>query len=303
MVRRSVIILLLLIPAFACAEHLFEAGIHAGAAGRTGQPVYVDKQTGLHIGGHLYYSCLSSHVVGLRTGLTIDNHQTGFGKRDYADSYSALDVDNQQMDISYTIGNLHETFSIWSVGVPMQAVFSYKGFTLYAGAKAVFPMAGSWKQAADNAALSVYYPAYDNRVEESYPLAASRDFRMDQTGRMTLPKTQWWLALEFNYALPLNTWAVHYRSYLMVGACFDYCFTRLSPADSNAESLIMLTDTRDGLPLQRLMAPLHEANRQGSKLIGECNLFSVGVKISYAIAPYDAHREAKRACRCLQDEL
>ena len=66
-----------------------------------------------------------------------------------------------------------------------------------------------------------------------------------------------------------------------------------------AESLIMLTDTRDGFPLQRVLTPVLEANRQGRKLVTDCSLFDVGIKISYAISPYDAHEKAKKSCNCL----
>jgi len=33
-------------------------------------------------------------------------------------------------------------------------------------------------------------------------------------------------------------------------------------------------------------------------LVKDAALFDVGIKISYAIAPYDAHRNAKMACNC-----
>jgi hypothetical protein len=85
----------------------------------------------------------------------------------------------------------------------------------------------------------------------------------------------------------------------MVGAYFDYCFSLLSPAASTAESLLMLSDTRDGFPLQRVLTPVIEANRQGKKLVNGCRMFDVGIKISYAISPYDAHEKAKKSCNCL----
>ena len=106
--------------------------------------------------------------------------------------------------------------------------------------------------------------------------------------------------MELNYTFPLNDWARNYRSYILVGAYFDYCFTKYTASSSNNESLIMLTDTRDGLPLQRILTPVMEANRQGRALFKEGALFDVGIKISYAIAPYDPHRAAFHSCNCLQ---
>ena len=281
------------------AEHVFEAGVHGGVAGWNAQSNYVSPRVGFHGGAQIYYTCFSPRIIGFRTGATFDFHQPGFGKLNYEDSYSTIDVENQRMDIEYSIGRLNEKQAISSVGIPIQLAFSKKRFTLFAGAKAVFPLVSKWSQTVENAALSVYYPDYDNRIYESYPLACSRDFRQSNAGKIELPKVQWWLSLELSYAIPLNTWAVHYRSYLMVGAYFDYCFSKLTPATSAAESLIMLTDTRDGFPLQRVLTPVWEANRQGRKLVKDASLFDVGIKISYAIAPYDAHRDARRSCNCL----
>lgn len=300
MKRIYLILSLFFMPFSLRAEHLFEAGVHGGIAGWNAQSHYVSPRVGFHGGAQIYYTYLSPRVIGLRTGVTFDSHHPGFGKPNYEDHYSTIDVENQQMDIDYTIGNLYEKYSIWSVGVPVQLAFTKKRFTFYAGAKAVFPLSSQWKQTADKAALSVYYPYYDNRIYESYPLSASRDFKQENEGKMTLPKVQWWLALELSYAIPLNTWATNYRSYIMVGAYFDYCFSKHTPSRSMAESLIMLTDTRDGFPLQRVLTPVLEANRQGRKLVTDCSLYDVGIKISYAISPYDAHSAAKKSCNCLR---
>jgi hypothetical protein len=89
------------------------------------------------------------------------------------------------------------------------------------------------------------------------------------------------------------------RSYLIVGAYFDYCFTKYTPSQSDAASLIRLTDTRDGFPLQRLLTPVMEGNRQGRKLVNDCTLFDVGVKISYALTPYNSQRRSSHSCNCL----
>lgn len=283
----------------AFADHLFEGGLRIGAAGWHTQPAYVENRLGLHAGGQLYYHWISSEVVGLRVGLNIDCHNTALGKRDYEDGYSTLDVDDQQLDIAYSIGSLQERYRIWSIGVPLQVSFTYRNFSLLAGPKAVFPLSASWQQSIENAALTVYFPDYDNLVEDSYALAASPDFSYRQDGRFTLPKVQWWGAVELCYAIPLNTWARNYRSYLTVGVYADYCFTRFTPEQSEAECLIRLTDTRDGFPLQRLYTSVLEGNRQGQKLVTDIRPFDVGITVSYAISPFDPHSAAKHSCHCL----
>lgn len=301
MKQKHLILLLFFLPISAYAEHVFEAGLHGGAAGWNAQTNYVSPRAGFHGGAQIYYTYFSPRIIGFRTGATFDFHQPGFGKLNYEDTYSTIDVEGQQMEISYNIGSLRETHSTWSVGIPLQLAFTKKRFTFFAGAKAVFPLANKWSQTVEKAALSVYYPDYDNRIYDSYPLAASRDFKQSNTGKLELPKVQWWLSLELSYAIPLNTWAVHYRSYLMVGAYFDYCFNKYTPSRSMAESLIMLTDTRDGFPLQRVLTPVLEANRQGRKLVTDCSLFDVGIKISYAIAPFKPHKSAYTTCHCLDE--
>ena len=299
MKRSFVNIVLLLLPLFVQAESLFEMGFHGGMASIDGQTVYVISQVGFHGGGHVYYNYLSSGIIGLRTGLTIDYHNASLGRKDYEDAYSTIDVDNQQMVIAYSIGTLRERYKTWSVGIPLQMAVAQDGFIFLAGAKAVFPLSTTWEQTVDHAALSVTYPAYENTVYESYPLGASRDFRMTNSGQLTLPKVQWWLSAELNYSFAIHTEATNHRSYLIIGAYFDYCLTPYTAPTASTESLIMLTDTRDGFPLQRIYTPIIEANRQGSKLVTNIGMYDLGIKISYAISPYDPLKAAKRTCHCL----
>ena len=297
--RRKMVIGLLLLPLWMHAQHVFEAGLHGGVARWNTERTYVDALTGFNAGGQLYYSYLSPYVIGLRTGVTLDCHKAGFGKLNYEDHYSTTDAENEQMDIAYSVGRLSEHYTTWSVGVPLQLALTYQPVTLFAGAKAVFPMSSTWQEQVEHAALSVYYPDYDNRVEDSYPLAASRDFAMSNTGQLQQPNVQWWLAIELNYALPLKRLTRALSSYLMIGVYFDYSLTPVKPAHSEAESLIMLTDTRDGLPLQRVLTPLMSANRQGQTLISQCSLWDAGIKLSYAISPNTPQKHKSHPCMCL----
>ena len=298
--RRLMLSIVLLLPLMAHAEHLFEMGVHGGVAGWSSQPVYVQSQLGLNGGAHLYYNYLSPYVIGFRIGLSCDYHQAGFRKINYEDHYSTIDVENQQMEVDYLIGNLSERYTTWSIGVPVQLAFSAKNVLFLAGIKAAFPLTNSWKQSAENAALSVFYPVYDNRVYEAYPLAASRNFAMYNEGRLALPKVLWWATAEWSYKIPINENSRTHNSYIVVGVYGDYCLSKFTPARSDAASMITLTDTRDGFPLQRIFTPVMEANRQGQKLVSQMALFDVGIKISYAISPYDASSQPKTTpCRCL----
>ena len=298
--RRLMLSIVLILPLLVHAEHLFEMGVHGGVTAWSSQPVYVQSQMGLNGGAHLYYNYLSPYVIGFRIGLSCDYHQAGFRKINYEDHYSTIDVENQQMEVDYLIGNLSERYTTWSIGVPVQLAFSAKNVLFLAGIKAAFPLTNSWKQSAENAALSVFYPAYDNRVYEAYPLAASRNFAMYNEGRLALPKVLWWATAELSYKIPINKNSRTHNSYIVVGAYCDYCLSKYTPARSDAACMITLTDTRDGFPLQRILMPVMEANRQGQKLVSQMALFDVGIKISYAISPYDASSQPKTTpCRCL----
>ena len=145
----------------------FEFGAHFGVAGWNAQTDYVDHQVGLNAGGQAYFSWISSEIYGLRTGFTLDVHNSAFSKSNYEDAYSTLDVDEQCMDIAYSIGQLQERHTVWSFGIPLQLGLNIWNFTLFAGPKVVFPLRATYRQNIQNAALSVYYPDYDNRVEES----------------------------------------------------------------------------------------------------------------------------------------
>lgn len=297
--RKWWVVIWLFVPIMAHAEHVFELGLHGGVAAWYAQTIYVNKKPGLHAGAHLYYGYLSPHVVGFRTGLTFDYHQSGLIKWDYEDAYSTIDVEDQQMDVSYKIGWLNEQYTTYSLGIPLQLSLTRNRFSFLVGPKLVFPLRCRWTEKAEDAALSVYYPDYDNRIYESFPLAASRSFNQSNEGQLSLPTVQWWLAAELNYAFPVSTWADKHQSYIMIGVYVDFCLSKIRPTQSEAESLLMLTDTRDGFPLQRIMTPMIEANRQGRRLVGEVMPYEVGLKISYSIVPATSRYHSGKHCNCL----
>lgn len=300
--RKQLVILLLCLPWIAHAKHVFEIGVHGGLAGWSAQTEYIRPQVGFQGGAQLLYAYHSPYLIGFRTGLVFDSHNASFGRKNYEDGYSTTDLDNRPMDIDYTVGTLRERYSFLSVGVPLQLALSAKRYSFFAGAKAAFPLSGSWHETADNTALSVYYPDQDNRVYESFPLRASRDFRLENSGSIKMPTVQWWLSFEFNYAIRLSSPSARIRSYIIVGVYADYCLTKMKSAETSSENLVIkLTDTRDGLPLQRIFTPVHAAYRQGQKLLGDHTLFDVGIKVSYALSPYETARSSSRHCRCERD--
>ena len=279
------------------AEHLFEVGLRTGLSSFDAQCRYVSPMPDLHAGLQLSYSYQSSHVIGFRVAATIDRHNAGFGKAGYADTYSVIDVEDELMQVDYSIGRLREMHTTWSVGVPLQLALSKNHVAFFLGPKIVLPFQSTWTETAQNAALSVYYPKYDNRIYNSYPLAASPSFLETQRGTQALPKIQYWIAAELSYDISVYT-GRRTKSYLSLGVYLDYCASSVSADPSDRISLLMLSDTRDGFPLQRLMTPVVSAFRQNLRLVTSYHPFDVGVKISYRLAPYNPHREAFRSCHC-----
>ena len=279
------------------AEHLFEAGLRAGMSSYAAQCRYVSPAPSVHAGIQLSYAFHSSHVIGFRFAATLDRHQAGFRQANYTDTYSVIDVENAPMQVDYSIGLLSETYTTWSVGIPLQLALTKNHFALYLGPKIVFPFRSRWTEKAEKAALSVYYPEQDNRVYNSYPLAASPSFQETQNGTTQLPPVQYWIAAEISYDIPVHT-GLRTKSYISVGLYFDYSLSAVTADPSDRISLLMLSDTRDGFPLHRIMTPVVSAYRQGRRLVTSRNPFDFGVKIAYRFAPYNPRRQAYKMCHC-----
>lgn len=295
--KAQLVFLLLWMPLMAHAEHLFEAGLRVGMADYRAQCTYVSPVPSLHAGVQLSYSYHSSRVVGMRAGATIERHQAGFGKNGYTDTYKTIDIENEPIQIDYTIGRLREMYTTWSVGIPLQLALTGKQVAFYIGPKVVFPLQCTWTENADNAALSVYFPKQDNRVYESFPLAASRSFKEVRNGTHNVQKIQWWLAAELCYDIPVYT-AQHSKSYLSVGIYADFSLSRETDPVADRSSLMMLSDTRDGFPLHRELTSVVTALRQEERLVSSRNLFDVGLKLSYRIAPYNPLKKNAKECKC-----
>ena len=302
-VKRFKLILFFLLMSFvAHAEHLFEAGLRAGMAGYDAQCHYVSPVQGGHGGMQVSYAYHSFHIAGFRIAVTLDRSKAGFNKTDYTDTYSVIDVENEPMQVDYSIGRLQEMYTTWSVGIPVQLALSGNNFSFYLGPKFVFPFSGKWIEYTDKAALSVYFPLQDNRVYNSFPLAASSCFQESQEGKLhTLPEVQYWLAAEVCYDIPIYT-GRRSKSYLSVGVYFDYSFSAIQEDPSDRISLLMLSDTREDFPLHRIMTPVVSAQRQGRRLVSSRKPYDIGIKIAYRVAPYDPRRQNANACRCYENE-
>lgn len=298
--KRLAWLILLLCPAVSImAQHTFELGLYGGLAGLNSRHSYVTMCPGVHAGLRVAYGYYSPYVIGFRLGLDARLHRAGWRKTDYTDSYSTTDVENEMMQIDYTIGSFREMYTTWSVGIPLQLALRWNNWTVFAGPELVFPLARSWTETAHNAALSVYYPDYDNYVYNSWPLAASRSFEMKNAGRASRQKIQWWLAAEICYDIRFRSFGKR-QSGITVGIYAEYCCLRTDIENADMQpSLIMLSDMRDGLPLERVLSSICTATRQGKPLVSSYMPFDVGIKLAYCISPYSRRSGKSMPCHCL----
>ena len=56
--RKTGIVILLLLPVLLHAEHFFEMGLHGGVAGWNGKTEYIERRVGAQGGAHVYYDYL-----------------------------------------------------------------------------------------------------------------------------------------------------------------------------------------------------------------------------------------------------
>ena len=297
MKRVELIFWCLLMPLMTFPEQVFEVGVFTGMAGFSARCTYVKSALNMHNALIFSYSYHSPYAIGVRIGATIDRHKAGFGKHSYTDTYIVIDKESDRMQVDYSIGRLREYYTTWSVGIPLQIAFSWSHFNLYLGPKAVFPFSTQRVQRADNAALSVYYEKQDNRVYESFPLAASRAFDEKKEGTQPAQKIQWWFAAELCYDIKLHT-SRRYQNYLSVGVYADVSFTKENDAASDKISLIMLSDTRDGFPLHRILTPVVSANRQEKRLVSNRIPYDFGIKIAFRFAPHSFLSKNPKNCLC-----
>ena len=297
--RKSLLILFLVSCSLLHARSYLDAGVRGGLAGLTYDCDYGGMLPGYHVAADVGYLYKSPYWIACRVGATFEASSSTYRKTDYEDQYTTIDVEEQTMQVQYTIGTLRERHSSYAVSFPAQIGFHIDRFTFLVGPRFTLPLGGKWKQTAADAALTVYYPRYDNLVEESYPLAASRNFDMEQRGDMTLPKWQCSLSGELTYDFLVASSYGKAESFLSVGVYFDAGLTTAPTyPDKDRWGILHLTDTRDGFPLSRIMTPVLEAWREEHPLVAKYGNFAVGIKVAYRLTSAPQQRRTHHGCNC-----
>lgn len=298
--KKIIAILLLTLPfSMVQARHFLEVGARIGLSGLTYKTDYGTTLPGYHAGLDAGYLYKSPYWIAFRVGASIGTASSSYRKAGYEDSYTVNDVENETMKIQYHIGVLRERHYTYTASFPLQIGFHIQHFTFLVGPRITLPFSGSWKETATDAALAVYYPKYDNLVEESYPLAASRSFEMVTKGDLKLPDYQWDLTGELTYDFLISSCYGKTEHFITVGIYFDAGMTSASTyPDNDRKGIMYLSDTRDGFPLTRHMTPVLEAWREEKPLVAKFNRFDVGFKVAYRLTSAPRQKRTAHGCNC-----
>ena len=286
-----------LVPTY--ARHFLEVGARVGLSGLTYQTGYGSTVPGYHAALDVGYLYKSPYWVAFRVGATVETASSSYRKAHYEDAYTVTDVENETMTVQYNIGVLRERHYSYTASFPIQLGFHIQHFTFLIGPRFSLPFKGSYKQTASDAALAVYYPKYENLVEESFPLAASRNFAMENKGDLPLPKWQCSLAGELTYDFLIASQYGKAESFISVGVYFDAGLTSAPTyPDADRHGILYLTDTRDGFPLSRIMTPVLQAWREETPLVAKFGNFAVGFKVAYRLTSAPRQKRTAHGCNC-----
>lgn len=261
-----------------CHENRFGLGLRGGV-----NTLLYRAQTGgsmprEHIGLDLEYAFLSDAYVGFRLGLAADYSASQFRAVPYADQYRCIDVENDEMDVAYTMSRLTEDHLQLYASLPVQLAFAYEQWTLFVGPKFMLPLYMHRQTRAYNVDLQCTYPIYESTVDDALALRAGVVSLHQSASRETLHPRLW-------YALSIETGWDIYRA-TRRRTPFGVTLSLFADIGLNAYdvpktanlSLITLTDTRDGIPVNRVMESVLRTNQGSAALVWQYRYFTCGIK-------------------------
>ncbi len=281
------------------ARSYLDIGARVGLGGLKYDCNYGTTMPGYHAAFDVGYLYKSPYWIAFRLGATIESASSSYRKAGYEDAYTVTDVENESMVVSYNIGLLRERHYTWSASFPVQIGFHLQHFTVLVGPRFTLPIGGSWNQSIADAALAVYYPKYDNLVEESYPLAATRNFAVKDKGSLVLPAWHCAFAGEITYDFLIASSYGKSESFISVGLYFDASLMTAPTYPNNEQyGILRLSDTRDGFPLTRHNQPVLQAWRENNPLVASMRPFDVGIKVAYHLTSAPRQKRTKHGCNC-----
>lgn len=234
---------------------------------------------GINVGLDTDFSLFITTEIGVKAGLNIAYTKNAFAADDFSDAYRVTGAQNMLLNVYYTIGSLHETHAQLMLEVPLQVALRFEPFTVHAGAKFQFPVLNKFVQTLENSDLKCAFPTYGVVVDQSTCLRTGIDGVYETVGSYAAwPKFGVALAVDGMYNVQLKS-----GHKFSVGVYADYTLTPFKVPQGDNLSLLSITDTHLGIPVERVVVPLMEANHSQthSQVVPRCGYFDVGVKIAY----------------------
>lgn len=297
--RKLFVIVCILVTPWLYGRSYLDVGARIGLGGFAYDCNYGGTMPGYHAAFDIGYLYKSPYWIAFRVGATIEAGSSSYRKADYEDAYTTTDVEGEEMKVQYSIGVLRERHSGYAVSFPVQLGFHIDHFTFLIGPRFTLPLGATWKETVTDASLAVYYPKYDNLIEESYPLAASKSFSMEQSGDLVIPKWDCSLTGELMYDFLVHSQYGKAESFVSVGVYFDAGLMKAPTyPDQEQWGVLHLTDTRDGFPLTRVLNPVLSAWHEQAPLVTKFSSFAVGFKVAYHLTSAPRQRRTHKGCNC-----
>lgn len=257
-------------------ENIFEFAAQGGVSGLLYKSDGGYMAPSFNTGASFNYIYRSPYHVGIRVGLGAEGSQSKFAAKDFHDAYMATDLDNDPIEVRYTIDRVEEKHTSVYFSVPVQFAVFAKNLSFYIGPKVSLPLISWSRQSMYNSALEVYYPQYNAIVNNSVALTAGNVEKqfLNADDVKYMPKVWIMLSADLVYDIKIDK----YHSF-GIGLYADYALNRAKVTATDNLSLQYISDMHQQFPVTRQVESAMKANYQGNPLIESFGYFSAGLKL------------------------
>ena len=159
----------------------------------------------------------------------------------------------------------------------------------------MFPLYMHRTTRAYNADLWCTYPYYESTVDEALALRAGlRGLQQTSSRENMLPVLWYAISLETGYDVYQHVARLRTSSWgLRVSVYADVAINEYEVAKTSNLSVLTLTDTRDGIPVERVLESVLRSNKGYSPLVQSYRYWACGVKLTFLLQK----GEQRRPCR------
>ncbi|HHT60918.1 MAG: hypothetical protein QM280_02700 [Bacteroidota bacterium] len=261
--------------------HYFQISAHGGLSGLTYQSDFGKMNPKANGALGIAYMFYIHGIAGLKLGANVAYSGSQFKAINYHDKYRVVDVEEDKMDVYYTADEITERHHQLLLEIPFQLALRFDPITIDLGPKFSIPLLKKYREQLYGVDLCAYYPAYDVEVDKALALAAGKYLKSGIDG--TIDKfPALWISLSTNvaYTIPLKS-----GNELGVGVYADYALKGYLSQRTRNLSLVTITDTHDGIPVERLVESVLRANHalSGKQVVPKYSYFCTGLKLTYNI--------------------